>query len=197
MKRSTQIGLTAAGVLLAASAWSMLSGEDEKLVYADVGECKNAGQLPPGECEARFADAQAGHVRDAKKFSNTSECEAEYGTGRCETRTVNGVGMVVPALAGMVLARTLFGGGRRAEPLLPPTRQACPPGSQAPECQPASRSSGTSSSSHVSGGSAARSRAYTTMSGQALVANGGTAHASVASRGGFGSIGHSFGASSS
>jgi len=193
MKRSTQIGLSAAGLLLVASAWSLLHGEDEQLVYDDAAACRADRKLSDAQCEQRFDEARVAHLRDAKKFGNTWDCEAEYGPGRCQTRAWNGAEVVVPALAGLVVARSLFGGGV-AQPLLPPTRQACPPGSPSAECQP-----GRSASSGGSGSGGSRSsgsRAYTTTSGQSFVATGGTTRASVTSRGGFGSTGHSFGSSS-
>lgn len=194
MKRSTQIGLSAGGLLLVASAWSLVGREEEALVYPDVAACRADGALSAAECEQRFAEARVAHLRDARKFTSTSECEAEYGPGRCEGRAWNGATVVVPALAGLVLARSLLSGGGSAEPLLPPTRQACPPGSPREECQP-----GRSSSSGGSGGrgSSTGARAYTRTSGQSLVTTPGTARTSVVSRGGFGGLGHAFGSSSS
>jgi uncharacterized protein YgiB involved in biofilm formation len=198
MKRSTQIGLTAGGVLLIAGAWSLFGGEDEQLVYADAAECIAGGRLTSDECHLRFAEAEASHVRDARKFATTGECEAEFGQGRCVTRRLDGVPVIVPALAGLALTSALLRSRGTAQPLLPPTRQACPPGSPAPECQP--RSSGPGGSVYSGGGSASRSagpRAYTTTAGQPLVLSGAAPRTTVASQGGFGSIGRAFGSSSS
>ncbi|AMJ60119.1 DUF1190 domain-containing protein [Bosea sp. PAMC 26642] len=203
MKRSTQIGLAAAGVVLVATVWSMSGDEpDESLVYNTLADCRTAGQLSGSQCEARFNEASADHLRDAKKFNNTGACEAEYGSGSCRSAVWNGAQVVIPALAGIMLARSLSQGGGAAQPLLPPTREACPPGSPAQECQQA-RSSTSSSSSSSSGSSGSRhsssSRAYSTTSGTAVVARGGTTAgvATVASRGGFGSTSRSFSSSSS
>ncbi len=206
MKRSTQIGLAAAGVVLVATIWAN-SGDDtqqqESLVYNSLAECRAAGQLSATQCEQRFNEASANHLRDAKKFTSTSACETEYGAGSCRSAVWNGAAVVVPALAGIMLARSLSQGGGAAQPLLPPTQQACPPGSQAQECQQARSSS--SSSSGSSGGYGGRgsssSRAYSTTSGAALVARSGTVSGvsttSTTSRGGFGSTSHSFSSSSS
>ncbi|SFI09659.1 Uncharacterized conserved protein YgiB, involved in bioifilm formation, UPF0441/DUF1190 family [Bosea sp. OK403] len=200
MKRSTQIGLAAAGVVLFATVWSF-SGEDDEdsLVYNSLAECRAGGQLSASQCEQRFNEATANHLRDARKFSSTSACETEYGAGSCQSATWNGAQVVIPALAGIMLARSLAQGGGAAQPLLPPTRDACPPGSPAQECQQA-RSSSSSSGGGSRGGS--YSRAYSTSSGQALVARSGgssrgVSTTSVASRGGFGSTSHSFSSSSS
>lgn len=206
MKRSTQIGLAAAGVVLVATIWANSgSDEDDSLVYNNLAECRAGGQLSSSQCEQRFNEASANHLREAKKFTSTSACEAEYGSGSCQSAVWNGAQVIVPALAGIMLARSLAQGGGAAQPLLPPTRQACPPGSPAQECQQArSSSSGSSGGSGSYGGrssSSSSSRAYSTTSGAALVARSGTvsgvASASTTSRGGFGSTSRSYSSSSS
>jgi uncharacterized protein YgiB involved in biofilm formation len=202
MKRSTQIGLAAAGIVLVATVWSLSGDEtEENLVYNSLADCRAAGELSASQCEARFNEASANHLRDAKKFTSTSACETEYGAGSCRSAVWNGAQVVVPALAGIMLARSLAQGGGAAQPLLPPTQQACPPGSQAQECQQARSSSSSSSSSGGSGSrGSSSSRAYSTTSGTAVVARNGTAGVStpsVSSRGGFGSTSHSYSSSSS
>ena len=138
MKRSTQIALSATGLLLLASTASLMRSDEEKVVYEDTGACLAGGELTKAQCEQRFEEARSAQIQDARKFGSTTECEAEYGQGRCEVRTWNGTDVVVPALAGFVLARSLMRGGGVAEPLLPPTREACPPGDPRDECRPRS-----------------------------------------------------------
>lgn len=207
MKRSTQIGLAAAGVLLVATYWGRSGSQDQgedSLVYNTIAECRAGGQLTSTQCEQRFNEATANHLRDAKKFTSTSACETEYGAGSCRSAVWNGAQVVVPALAGIMLARSLAQGGGAAQPLLPPTQQACPPGSQAPECQQA-RSSSSGSSGGGGGyggrGSSSSARAYSTTSGAALVARSGSspgvATTTTTSRGGFGSTARSYSSSSS
>ncbi len=203
MKRSSKIGLAAVGIVLVATTWSFIGGssEEESLVYNSLADCRTAGQLSATQCEQRFNEASANHLRDSKKFSSNATCETEFGAGSCRNATWNGAQVFVPALAGILLARSFAQGGGAAQPLLPPTQQACPPGSQQPECQQArSSSSSSSSGGGYSGGS--RSRAYSTTSGQALVARnvsstGVASMPSVASRGGFGATARSFSSSSS
>lgn len=203
MKRSTQIGLAAAGVVLVATIWANSgSDEEDSLVYNNLAECRAGGQLTSAQCEQRFNEASANHLREAKKFTSTSACEAEYGSGSCQSAVWNGAQVIVPALAGIMLARSLAQGGGTAQPLLPPTRQACPPGSPAQECQQA-RSSSSSSGGYGGGSrsSSSSSRAYSTTSGAALVARSGTVSgarsATTVSRGGFGSTARSYSSSSS
>lgn len=200
MKRSEQIGLAAVGVVLVATAWSLVrgSGEEETLVYNSISECRAGGVLSATQCEQRFNEASADHLRESRKFGSNAECEAQYGPNGCRGSTWNNAQVFVPALAGIMLARSLAQGGGTAQPLLPPTREACPPGSQAQECQQAR----SSTSSGGGGGGGSRSRAYSTPSGQAVVARNvsSTGVASVprvASRGGFGSTSRAFSSSSS
>jgi uncharacterized protein YgiB involved in biofilm formation len=203
MKRSEQIGLAAVGIVLVATAWSFIGGgkdEEESLVYNSLAECRAGGQLSATQCEQRFNEASANHLRDAKKFSNNANCETEYGAGSCRSSVWNGAQVFIPALAGIMLARSFAQGGGAAQPLLPPTQQACPPRSQAPECQQARSSSSGGGGGYSSGGS--RSRAYSTTSGQAVIARnvsstGVASVPGVASRGGFGSTARSFSRSSS
>ncbi|AZO77187.1 MULTISPECIES: DUF1190 domain-containing protein [unclassified Bosea (in: a-proteobacteria)] len=209
MKRSTQIGLAAAGVVLVATYWSLSGGEtDDSLVYNNVAECRAANQLSASQCEQRFNEASANHLRDAKKFTTSASCEQEFGASGCQSATWNNAQVFIPALAGIMLARQFMSGGGAAQPLLPPTSSACPPGTRQPgsgrpECeQPTRTSSSSSSSGGYYGSSSSRSRAYTTTSGQAMVARnisstGMASTPSVASRGGFGSTSRSFSSSSS
>lgn len=208
MKRSTQIGLAAVGVVLVASFWprSDEASSEENFVYNSVGDCRAAGQLSASQCEQRFNEASANHLRDAKKFSSTSQCEAEYGAGGCRGAVWNGAQVFIPALAGIMLARQFAQGGGAAQPLLPPTSQACPPGSQQPECQQARSSSSSSGGGGGGGSSSSRSssstRAYSTTSGGTVIARAGSTPGaatatSVSSRGGFGSTARSFSSSSS
>lgn len=204
MKRSSQIGLAAAGVVLVATVWSMTGEEaQENLVYNSVNECLAAAQLSASQCETAFSEATAARLKDAPKFRSQNECEAQYGANGCNTTNVGGSQYFIPALAGFMLARGLA--GAQAQPLLPPTTTACPPGSPQPECQQA-RSGSSSGSSGGSGsyGSGSRSRAYSTTSGRGVTAafatgsrGGGITTTSVSSRGGFGSTARSYSSHSS
>ena len=145
MKRSSQIGLAAAGVLLVATVWSM-TGEDpqENLVYNSLSDCRSAGQVSASQCETAFSEASAARLKDAPKFQSQSACEAQYGANGCSSATIGGAQYFIPALAGFMLARGLSGG--QAQPLMPPTAATCPPGSTQPECQQARSSSSSEAS---------------------------------------------------
>jgi uncharacterized protein YgiB involved in biofilm formation len=209
MKRSTQIGLAAAGVVLVATVWS-LSGDDtpnEDLVYNSLAECRQANQLSAQACETAFADASAKRLSEAPKFQRQAECEQQFGAGSCNSATINGAQYFLPALAGFMLARNLTGIGHRpAAPLLPPTQAACPPGSRVPgsgrpECEQPRSAASSSSSSSGSSSSYGGSRRYSTTSGSNISATSSSvasrAAQSASSRGGFGSTARSFSSSSS
>jgi uncharacterized protein YgiB involved in biofilm formation len=200
MKRSTQIGLAAVGVVLVASIWSR-SGEEtqESLVYNSLSDCRAGGQLSAQQCETAFSEAAAARLKDAPKYRTQSECETQYGANGCSTASIGGAQYFIPALAGFMLARGLA--GAQAQPLLPPTAAACPPGSAQPECQQARAATSSSSSSGGSYGGG-RARAYSTPSGRGFtVAAAGTRGVSrttsTSSRGGFGSFARSLSSHSS
>ncbi|HEY8578898.1 MAG TPA: DUF1190 domain-containing protein [Beijerinckiaceae bacterium] len=195
MKRSTKIGLGAAGVVLAASAWSHFGGEGERLVYNDRAACLGDGKLQPAQCERHFDRATAAHLRNARRYPSRAACEGDHRPGDCQPLSSQGApGSTaqawIPALAGVMVARGLMGVLADAQPLLPPTRQACPPGAALPECQP---------STSGGGGSGSGGRVYSTSSGDTLATSraSGPTRVSVASRGGFGSSGRGFSSSSS
>lgn len=206
MKRSSQIGLGAAGLLLVATVWSMTSEDpQENLVYNSLSDCRAAGQLTAQQCETAFSEATAARLKDAPKFQSQAGCEVQYGANGCSSAMIGGAQYFIPALAGFMLARGLSGAQAQAQPLMPPTTSACPPGSAQPECQQA-RSSSSSSGSSGSGSSygGSRSRAYSTTSGSNVTAafaggsrGGSVSTTSVSSRGGFGSTARSFSSHSS
>ena len=60
MKRSTQVGLAAAGIVLVATVWSLSGDEtEENLVYNSLADCRAAGELSASQCESRFNEASA------------------------------------------------------------------------------------------------------------------------------------------
>jgi len=182
VKRSTQIGLAAVGVVLVASIWSRPDEEtQDSLVYNSLSDCRAGGQLSAQQCETAFSEAAAARLKDAPKFNSQNECEAQYGANGCSSASI----------------------GAQAQPLLPPTAATCPPGSPQPECQQPRASSSSSSSSY--GGSSSgggRARAYSTTTGRGFTVSpsatrGVSSTTRVSSRGGFGSIARSFSSHSS
>jgi len=130
MKRSRHLALTtlmaAASVNLVACgqrtpeplSWERPTGEagaDEPvdaMAYADPAACKAADEVPDPECDNGWRTAQADHEANAPRYGDKAACEAEYGEGRCETRSSGGGSFFMPFLAGMMIGRmTGLGGG--------------------------------------------------------------------------------------
>ena len=121
MKRSTQIGLAAAGVLMVATVWS-LTGEDteENLVYNSLSECQAGGQLSIQQCEAAFSEATAARLKDAPNYRNQSECEAQYGANGCSTASIGGAQFFVYSLLGKTSSLSAISGSVRSRILRTP-----------------------------------------------------------------------------
>jgi uncharacterized protein YgiB involved in biofilm formation len=81
----------------------------DALAYADPAACKAADDVPDADCDAGWATAQADHEANGPRYGDKAACEAEYGEGRCETRS--GGSFFMPLLAGMVLGNVLGGRG--------------------------------------------------------------------------------------
>jgi len=98
-------------LVLLGSAGLMLSACDEApssdaALYSSVSECSL--QRNPSECSMAASQADAIRVNEGPKFGRKEECEAEYGVGRCETRTdSSGMSMFLPLLAGYMLGNRL------------------------------------------------------------------------------------------
>jgi uncharacterized protein YgiB involved in biofilm formation len=84
----------------------------EAVTYSDPFACKAKDEVPDAECDNAWRTAQADHEANAPRYGDKAACEAEYGEGRCETRSGGGGSFFMPFLAGMVLGR-MGGGGYR------------------------------------------------------------------------------------
>ncbi len=84
MKRSKKAAL----VLMVPTATILLAGCGEEretaLVYADPSECASSGFNSAEQCQADYAEAKALHPLTAPKFESQTDCETEFGAGKCE-----------------------------------------------------------------------------------------------------------------
>jgi uncharacterized protein YgiB involved in biofilm formation len=188
LKRSEVIVLGAIGLLMTAAFWpsnqQKLPPEDpaanagdgfQTLAFASLDECKASQAVTAQTCSDEFGRVSKVDIADAPKFEALSDCEGEYGANQCRPATWNGASVFVPALAGVLIARSLANAAaNRSQPLYPPRTGpvACPPGIstiERPECAP--RSSGSSSGGggggSSSGGSSSRSY-YSTGTGRTV-----------------------------
>jgi hypothetical protein len=186
MKRSEYIAIGAIGLLVVATFWpstqSSAPPEDPvlntdrgsgftTLAFASLDECRATQAVTEQECRSEWGKAQETSIADAPKYDALADCESEYGANQCRPASWNGASVFVPALAGVLIARSLAGAASASQPLYPPRTgpQSCPPGvnlAERPECQARSSSSSGSSSSS-SGGSSSRSY-YSTGSGRSI-----------------------------
>ncbi|MEM7250052.1 MAG: DUF1190 domain-containing protein [Pseudomonadota bacterium] len=102
-----------------AIAASQLTGCAEERVEAGLYESVEgciADLNERAQCEAAFATAQAQHADVAPRFANLSDCEAEFGAGKCGTAAETGAtseaggGYFFPFFMGYMLARAMTPG---------------------------------------------------------------------------------------
>ena len=111
MKRSRYVALLAMG----ASALALTAcGESETPagIYTSVDQCIADKQFTQAECDKAFATAKDEHKKVAPKYANKTECEADFGVGKCEEspyRTTSGTSTFMPLMIGYMLGRTLGG----------------------------------------------------------------------------------------
>jgi uncharacterized protein YgiB involved in biofilm formation len=179
LKRSEVIALGAVGLLMTAAFWpsneqaipaadpALKPGDGfQTLAFASLAECKDSQAVTAATCETEYAKASQITVEDAPKFEALKDCEAEYGASQCRPATWNGASVFIPAMAGVLIARSLTNAvAARSQPLYPPRTGpgVCPPGvsvAERPECVPRSSSSSSSSSGGGGGGSRSSGGSY-------------------------------------
>jgi uncharacterized protein YgiB involved in biofilm formation len=124
---------TARLIMMAPAAGMILAGCGEKPVQVQVfntpDECA-AYYNPPAECKAAFEQAKALHPQVAPRYSSKTECEADFGSGQCETAPVlaantseqpqpqsqQSSGFFMPMMMGFMAGQMLNRGGMTANP---------------------------------------------------------------------------------
>jgi uncharacterized protein YgiB involved in biofilm formation len=105
MKRSRWLKLAALG-----SAPLVLSGCDsdrEAYVFPTADACIAANVVPEAVCREDFARAEANHFQTAPRFLSKADCEADFGSGQCTTRSEGGGSFFVPFMSGYMIASLL------------------------------------------------------------------------------------------
>ena len=78
--------------------------------FRSVAECQDAG-FSQTVCEAKLNEAIQVHAEKAPRFQSLAECEAEYGVGKCGTRTEGAGGQqqsfFSPFLTGFLLSQVI------------------------------------------------------------------------------------------
>lgn len=81
------------------------------LAYASLAECLSADDIPDGDCNTNYQQAQAAADKTAPGYATREECEGEWGPSQCKTTQREGGSFFTPLLAGFVIGQVL-GGGR-------------------------------------------------------------------------------------
>ena len=111
MKRSRYVALLAMG----ASALALSACGESELpagVYTSVEQCMADKQFSEADCKKAFATAKEEHPKVAPKYASKSDCEADFGAGKCEEspyRTSSGTSTFMPLFVGYMLGRSLSG----------------------------------------------------------------------------------------
>lgn len=107
MKRSRMLYLAVLGTV--GGGLSGCAGDDQPaLVFNNLDECKASSQTTAQICEDGYAQAQANHLKTAPQFNDKSDCETDFGDGRCQQITTStGSNVFIPAFAGFMVAQLL------------------------------------------------------------------------------------------
>ncbi|ARO15462.1 hypothetical protein BVG79_02122 [Ketogulonicigenium robustum] len=128
MKRSARLIPLTIGLAASAFALSACKPEVTEVdaqLFPDTASCYAAADslqstFSRADCDNVAADAQAQHAATAPRYDALAACEAEYGTGNCETAQNTGGGggsFFMPLLMGYLMGNMLSGGRHAAQPL--------------------------------------------------------------------------------
>jgi uncharacterized protein YgiB involved in biofilm formation len=110
MKRSKKAAL----VLMVPATTFLFAGcaeePEQGMVFGAPSECYEGGFSSPEACEADYQAAQALHPQVAPKYLSKAECEADFGSGQCETapqQTSAGGSVFMPMMMGYMMGSML------------------------------------------------------------------------------------------
>lgn len=166
-------------LIMSASLVALTACEEPKVdasIFKSIEQCKIDPLTTSDQCESSFKEAQSQHAAVAPKYASEADCQADFGTGKCEVapyKTSSGGSVFMPLMAGYMMGSML--GGRRSM-----------------MSQPLYRSSQSPNSFRT-----AENRNVGSKTGLTKVASSATSRptfkSSTRSRGGFGSSGRRFG----
>ena len=166
-------------LMMSASLFALTACEEPKVdtsIFENVEQCTKDPLTTADQCESSFKEAKSQHAAVAPKYATTEDCQADFGTDKCEVapfKTSSGGSVFMPLMAGYMMGSLL--GGRRSM-----------------MSQPLYRSSQSPNSFRT-----AENRNVGSRTGATRVASSATSRptfkSSTRSRGGFGSTGRRFG----
>ena len=176
MKRLNSISIA---LLMGVSLIALSACEEptvEAAVFDSLQQCINDPSVPREQCEQNYKEASSQHAAVAPKYSSESDCQADFGVGKCEQapyRTSSGGSVFMPLMMGYMMGSMI--GGRRSMMSQPLYRSAKSPNFFR----------------------TADNRSVGSATGRTRVARSATSRpsfkSSTISRGGFGSTGRRFG----
>jgi uncharacterized protein YgiB involved in biofilm formation len=166
-------------LMMSVSLVALTACEEPKVdaaVYSSLDQCKRDPLNTSDQCEASFKEAASQHAAVAPKYNTAEDCQADFGTGKCEVapyKTSSGGSVFMPLMAGYMMGSLLGGRGSMMS-------------------QPLYRSSQSPNNFRT-----AENRNVGSKTGRTKVASSATSRptfkSSTRSRGGFGSSGRRFG----
>ena len=165
MKRSKSVTLIAMGTGLMLVA-ACEEAQVDTALFESVKQCTGMG-LPEKDCVTNYQQAQETHIAAAPKYVSQADCEADFGSEKCEIapqRTTSGGSVFMPLMAGYLMGNMMSAGGRG---------------------QPLYRSAGRSSTFRTADNKAVGSTIGRTQVGQSAIKTP-TKKTRTTSRGGFG-----------
>lgn len=176
MKRWNSISVAA---LMSVSAIALSACEEQKMdtaIFDSLQQCINEPGMLREDCERSHGDAKAQHAAVAPKYTSATDCQADFGAGRCEQapyQSSTGGSIFMPLMMGYMMGSMMSGRGFSGS-------------------QPLYRSAKDSKTYRT-----ADNRAAGTKTGRTQVArsalNRPSVKTSTIKRGGFGSSGRRFG----
>ena len=166
-------------LMMSVSLVALTACEEPKVdaaVYKSLEQCKRDPLNTSDQCESSFKEATSQHAAVAPKYDTAEDCQADFGSGKCEVapyRTSSGGSVFMPLMAGYMMGSLLGGRGSMMS-------------------QPLYRSAQSPNSFRT-----AENRNVGSKTGRTKVASSATSRptfkSSTRSRGGFGSSGRRFG----
>ena len=129
--KPTALAMAVSGAVLLSSC----SGPDDSqpaVVFENAEQCKLAYPDKADQCDKAYKTAAKESIDTAPKYSSLSDCEAEFGVGKCVSpeeanqqagsttvinNTSSGSGWFMPALGGFMLGQMLSGGFNQPQPV--------------------------------------------------------------------------------
>ncbi|MBT4938519.1 MAG: DUF1190 domain-containing protein [Rhodospirillaceae bacterium] len=111
-------------LMMSVSLIALTACEEPKVdasVYKSLEQCKGDPLNSSDQCESAFKEAQSQHAAVAPKYSTQEDCQADFGTDKCEVapyKTSSGGSVFMPLMAGYMMGSLLGGrGSMMSQPL--------------------------------------------------------------------------------